>query len=100
MPSGSPSFGLRLDDNQFWGDNYLGGGESNGCGQGDSLRTFLESVRFIGMRFRMGLLVAALLAVGCGPISGRTHIDSVDVIRYGGLDYMNRWCSGPALDDA
>jgi len=60
----------------------------------------LESVRFIGMRFRMGLLVAALLAVGCGPISGRTHIDYVDFIRSGGLDYMAVWGPGRALTDA
>ena len=64
------------------------------------MRTFWERARFIDMRFRIGLVVAALLAAGCGPISGLTHIDYVDFIRAGGLDYTAVWGPGRTLTDA
>jgi hypothetical protein len=48
----------------------------------------------------MGLVVAALLAAGCGPTSSLTHIDYVDFIRAGGLDYMAAWGPGRPLTDA
>jgi len=52
------------------------------------------------MRFRMGIVMAALLATGCGPFGGRVHIDYVDFIRAGGLDYLAVWGPGRPLTDA
>jgi hypothetical protein len=52
------------------------------------------------MRLRTALVVAALLAAGCGPFGRSVHIDYVDFIRWGGLDYMAVWGPGRALTDA
>jgi hypothetical protein len=48
----------------------------------------------------MGIVMAALLAAGCGPFGRSVHIDYVDFIRAGGLDYLAVWGPGRPLTDA